>query len=1079
QVTLAAPGALAANSGTLDSEGGNILLAASASAGGAGGLVVDSGIVRAGAIRTNGGTDGGTVSLIGGEVQAGGSIDVSSQEGAGGSVRIFGDLDKGSVRFDGSVDARGATGGGMVETSAARVRAGRHARVATLGANGRHGTWLIDPQDYTIGTTTSGDDIGNDTLSANLEQGNVTIDSVTGRHSGAGDIFVNAPISWNADTTLTLNAENSILFASGSILDPYNPNGAARANLSAGGDNAGLVLNFRNRYDLGENKLTLSGATPRVSMNGVSFTVINARTPDSLDTTVRANLGGNYVLAEDIDASDTPFDNGGRGWEPLGNNATPFSGQLHGFGHVISGLAINRPDSQAGLIGALTGTVRDIGLLDPDIVGGRDTGALVGSIRSTAASVNHAFVAGGRVSGDAPGGLVGSIANSQADSQRSVIDSSYTSGVVLNGAVEGSGLVGRTNLFGTATLRNSFYNAGDPLYGDVALGPGAILGEQFAAWLAGGRRLLIADYQATLPYDAQTDSYGLGTLQGMRDLLGFANDGLRFRLTSDIDLGEETALYLPTFNGQLDGANHTISNLVIDSVDSLAYAGLVGINSGTIKNLRLADATIDGQTVGGIAGVNLGTIQNSSVDGTLSGNSTVGGLVGVQLSNGALLDSTSTASIAGSHAGGIIGDFESGTVRNSYYNADAVPINDSTSGLTVGGLRGAQYADWIANGRRLDIAAYAGVLPRDPASGAYLVSNLAGMNALLGFADDPSLRFRLTANIDLASAPGLFLPQLTGILDGNGHQVANLNLNAPEQPYLGLVGLNFGTVRNLGAANVSVDGLYYVGGLVGRNEPGGRIEGSLSSGTVRSEFTGAGGLVGANFGEVRNSYSSAAVNSGGDAGGLAGFNGGSIGNSLAGGAVASSGGASRPGGLVGSGDPARVTNSFWNRDTSGTVISAGGTGKTTAELQSLATYAGWDFARTWRLADGNVSLRPFTAGQYDLVVDALDLERVYGSGPVAPGSLAVAVSGLQGGDTLARLGQLGYSGDGVNAVNAGTYSVLPGGLDPSKYDIVYLPGTVSIGRAPLVLSADDKSMRLNDPLPALTWRASGLQYADG
>ena len=1073
QVTLAATGARVANSGTLDSEGGRIALAASGHAGGAGGLVVDSGIVRAGAVRNH----GGTVSLIGGEVEASGSIDVASTGGAAGSVQIFGDLERGTVRFDGSIDARGGTAGGMVETSAARVLAGPAARVNTLSASGRHGSWLIDPQDFTIGWAENGDDISALALSSNLESGNVTIASVAGAHSGAGDIRVNAPISWSADTTLTLTAQNGIVFASGAIVDPFEPRLAAQANLNASGDKAGLVLNFGSFYHLGENQLTLSGATPHVTMNGVPFTVINARTPESLDTTVRANLGGNFVLNSDIDASGTAFDHGGLGWEPLGTSSAPFSGQLHGFGHVVGGLTINRPNGgDVGLIGALSGTVRDLGLVDPDIQGGISTGALAGSVRSANATILNTWVAGGSVRGGVAGGLVGALVYGPNDGTHAVIDSSYTSGVAVGGSFEGAGLVGQTSLYGASGISNSFYNASDEGYGDSALGPGAVLGEQFGAWLAGGRRLNIADYSASLPYDAQTDSYGLGTLQGMRDLLGFANAGIKLRLTGDLDLAGEPALFLPTFNGQLDGANHTISNLRLAASDRVPAAGLVGVNSGSIRNLNLVNVQIDGQAVGGIAGINTGTIQNTSVSGVLSGTDGVGGLVGYQV-GGALLDSVSTATIAGtSSLGGVVGDFDSGTMRNTHYNADAVTINGGTSLLSMGGLRGAQYTDWIGHGRRLDIANYADALPRDPASGAYLVSNLAGMHAMLGFVDDPALAFRLGADIDLAPAPGLYLPYLMGTLDGNGHQVRNLNLSAPQQQYLGLVGVNYGTVRNLGASNVTVDGLYYAGGVVGRNQAGARIEGSFSSGTVHSAFSGAGGLAGANFGDIANSYSSAGVGAAsGPFGGLVGSNGGSIGNSLASGAIGSGSGG---GGLVGNG-AGTVTNSFWNTETSGRTNSRGGLGRTTAELQSLATYTGWDFDRTWRLADGTLSLRPFTAGQYDLVIDALDLTRVYGSGPIAPGSLSVSVAGLQGGDTLAQLGgQLGYSGSGIGAVNAGSYSVLPGGLTSSKYDLVWLPGTVTIERAPLVLSADDKAMRLNDPLPALTWRASGLQYAD-
>jgi hypothetical protein len=45
-------------------------------------------------------------------------------------------------------------------------------------------------------------------------------------------------------------------------------------------------------------------------------------------------------------------------------------------------------------------------------------------------------------------------------------------------------------------------------------------------------------------------------------------------------------------------------------------------------------------------------------------------------------------------------------------------------------------------------------------------------------------------------------------------------------------------------------------------------------------------------------------------------------------------------------DSGTVTGCFWDTQTSGQATSAGGTGKTTAELQTAATFldAGWDFA---------------------------------------------------------------------------------------------------------------------------------------
>ncbi len=52
------------------------------------------------------------------------------------------------------------------------------------------------------------------------------------------------------------------------------------------------------------------------------------------------------------------------------------------------------------------------------------------------------------------------------------------------------------------------------------------------------------------------------------------------------------------------------------------------------------------------------------------------------------------------------------------------------------------------------------------------------------------------------------------------------------------------------------------------------------------------------------------------------------------------------GGLIGD-DPYSngvVTNSYWNIETSGQSSSVGGTGKTSAELQQILTFTGWDIA---------------------------------------------------------------------------------------------------------------------------------------
>ena len=113
-----------------------------------------------------------------------------------------------------------------------------------------------------------------------------------------------------------------------------------------------------------------------------------------------------------------------------------------------------------------------------------------------------------------------------------------------------------------------------------------------------------------------------------------------------------------------------------------------------------------------------------------------------------------------------------------------------------------------------------------------------------------------------------------------------------------------------------ISGEDYVGGLVGENYQG-TITTSYSSAEVGGIGQGVGGLVGENYwGSITNSYSTGVVSGTGESvGGLVGYNNGSI------------------------------SSSFWDIDTSGQLTSAGGTGKTTAEMQTASTFldAGWDF----------------------------------------------------------------------------------------------------------------------------------------
>ena len=160
----------------------------------------------------------------------------------------------------------------------------------------------------------------------------------------------------------------------------------------------------------------------------------------------------------------------------------------------------------------------------------------------------------------------------------------------------------------------------------------------------------------------------------------------------------------------------------------------------------------------------------------------------------------------------------------------------------------------------------------------------------------------------------------------------------------GLVGYNFGGVVRASYAVATVSGQRNIGGLVGYNVSRAVVAASYAITTVDSDLC-AGGLVGLNSnGQIRASYAIATVDGDRCAGGLVGDNdrGAVVAASYA---VATVGGNSEVGGLAGE-NSGNIEASYWDTDVSGLFLSAGGTSKTTSELQTPTTAAGiystWD-----------------------------------------------------------------------------------------------------------------------------------------
>jgi filamentous hemagglutinin family protein len=348
----------------------------------------------------------------------------------------------------------------------------------------------------------------------------------------------------------------------------------------------------------------------------------------------------------------------------------------------------------------------------------------------------------------------------------------------------------------------------------------------------------------------------------------------------------------------------------------------------------------------------------------------------------------------------------------------------------------------------------------------------------------------------------------SGSLNGLGHTISNLTINQPGSDYLGLiaialsgaqirnvaltgvsvhghneigglVGWNEGTVANCSMTG-SVNGLRFVGGLVGENNYGrltdsyatgsvdgvqgigglsGTNHGTLSNcyatGTV-SGIVEVGGLVGsASAGVISNSYATGSVHGDDSVGGLAGDSQGTIRNSYAAGSVH---GLRDVGGLVGLYQGGTVSSSFWDTTATGQATSpGGGTGLTGAQMMQLASFSDWNattpntIANTggsgavWRIYEGHTAplLVSFLTG-----VTLTD----------APDAVATYSGSAQSGTSTVLGGVLGAAATGTKAgFYNGYYSSQQG------YDIT--GGNLTINRAPLTVSGTSVSDKVYDTTP--------------
>ena len=644
-----------------------------------------------------------------------------------------------------------------------------------------------------------------------------------------------------------------------------------------------------------------------------------------------------YELMNDLDFSGSSWATG-TGWEPIGTNASRFTATFDGNGHIIRNLFIDRGTAdEVGLFGVTgaSAVIANVALVNVSVTGAATVGALIGRhygvLRTsyttglvsgtssvgglagiTAGTITTSYSsAAASVTGGKAGGLSGELTDS------ATITDSYAIGLVSGGGGNLGGLVGLHT--GTVTITTSYWDSAATAQ---------------ASSSGGGTSKTTAELQT--PVD-----YGTTGIYSTWDDADVDGDTV---IDSPWDFGTATDYPVLSFGGhQPVEQRFAVTDIVASPGDTTATISWVSETT-IASGWQFAQREQGTAAWGSWRDVPSSTTitRSHSVPSLTNGTTYVfkvrakGGSLQVRGPDSAEAVATPNASIP-------ITDFDS----NDNNLIEVTTIDQ------LNALRHDLDGDGVPNGTVAQRAAYlnvfktsrAGFFCDTPCSGYELMNDLDFDDNEPGDRTDDTYHDSGSGWVPIGSNTS----QFDTTFDGNGFVINNLSISRTTS-YIGLFGATStnALLSSIALRNVDVAGSYYIGALVGDNN--GTIRASYSIGSVTGTNNFVGGLAGGNTGLITSSYSNATVGGVSKIGGLVGWNtntGGHLQHSYATGAVTGTG-STHIGGLVGrNNNGGTITASYWDTTTSGQTSATGGTGKTTAELQSPTGYTADSIYETW------------------------------------------------------------------------------------------------------------------------------------
>ena len=897
-----------------------------------------------------------------------------------------------------------------------------------------------------------------------------------------GNLTVSSDQTLTGVTALTLDARNNL-----AIDGNVTATGAAAVTLKSGDGGSGDYT-----FALGKS-LSFIGTGGSLTVNSAAYTLLYSLS----DFSQLESSSGNFALAKSLDAGGATYtttnlvNNFG--------SLTTHQGILTGLGHTVSNLNIVKSSNVTGLIGNNYATIRDIGAVGVSASGGAYVGGLVaynrpgatlanawsaatvsgtstyvgGLVGNNQGTISNSFATGKVSGGSQAGGLAGenggTITNAYATGAVSgtsavggivgendgTISTAYATGQVTASS-NGSGSIGQN--WGSSS--NVYYDIGTSGVANDGTGmttsqlqSALPTGFSSSTWAGGGGSLypyLKTFFPTAIAAVSGTASNNNNAAAAGATLNLYSGGSLQGSAVSGANGYYYIALPLTTNDGQagitetLSGAG-SVSGASFSDNGNLRYGGISGVNvaSGafneyTSQNSYAAVKTEAASTFGSSFYGSLLTslaaspfnLYASSYSFTLDSNFDTTSPILVKTLNGNL---TVSSDLTLTGTTGLTLE-----ARNNLY----IDGNITASGANAVTLIAADsgYGDYsFAYGKSLSYTGSGGSLTinGNPYTLVYAMSSLAGLNNATG-------RYALATSLDASGTPyssaviGVFgnsSSQNAGTLTGLGNTISNLTITGTGNN-VGLIGTNYGVVRDLGLTNVKLTTTgTNIGGIAGWNANG-TLQNDYVSGTIQGN-TAVGGLAGANNLTITNDFSSASVSGQLDVGGLVGVsNSGTISGAYNLGAVTSvsvaggiaglnagatisgvfsagyiSSGDSHAGGIVGQATSGNVYSAYYDNQTSGVSDNGSGYGMSTSQLKNGSM--GMELSQNW---NGTNGLYPY--------LTTFGLQTISGYTYASAGVTAQATVGIYSGGSLFSSLTSGSNG-------AYSLSVLPGTLSPT------------------------------------------------